>query len=62
MSNNPGRLYLCGGCSRKKKKAENKIGEYYCEVAKKNLSMNVVTEDTDASECVEKGLFIGRKE
>ena len=48
---------LCGGCSRREKSEKLREGEYNCAIAKSFLPNGIVTNDTDATECVRKGWY-----
>ena len=49
---------MCIGCSRKEKREGLRVGDYYCNVAKAFLPSGVVSYDTDATDCVKKGLYV----
>jgi len=48
---------LCEGCSRREKREGLEESEYYCAIAETILSKAVVTNDTDATNCVRIGWY-----
>ena len=54
--NNHG-LVLCASCRNKQKKAGLKNEEYYCSVVDGIVPNGIITSDTEALTCIDKGLF-----
>ena len=48
----------CAGCSRKVKRKELKIGEYFCPIVAETPMKGIVKEDTDGTKCVEMWNYI----
>ena len=48
----------CARCSRKAKKADLKVNEYFCPIVANTPMNGIVTGDTDGSECVELGVYL----
>ena len=48
---------LCGGCSRKERRKGLEDGEYYCAIADAILPKGNVTNNTDATNCVQNGWY-----
>ena len=49
---------VCGNCSQKEQKSNLKKGCYYCRYALDIFANGIVTEDIDATECVNKGYYL----
>lgn len=52
-----GNFPFCGGCSRRERREGIKDGEFYCAIAETILPKATVTNDMDASNCVQKGWY-----
>lgn len=51
-------LVFCGNCRNKEKRDNLVDGDFYCPIAEKDsLPKGIVHYDTDAEECVKKGLY-----
>lgn len=48
---------MCIDCSNKQSDAKLQKGNYYCPVAQEILPEGIVSYDTDATECIEKGFL-----
>ena len=52
MKNNTGIFPLCGGCSHREKHEGLEDGEFYCAIVEAILPNGIVSNDTDATNCV----------
>lgn len=50
---------MCIDCANKQSRVNLAKGTYYCPFVKEILPNGIVYYDTDATECVDKGLFRG---
>lgn len=50
---------MCIDCANKQSRVNLAKGTYYCPFIKEILPNGIVYYDTDATECVDKGLFRG---
>ena len=58
MDNIKGNFPMCGGCSRREKREGMIDGNYYCAIADSVLTNGgVITNDTDATNCVRNGWY-----
>ncbi len=57
MKQNLGKFPLCGGCSRREKREGLKDGEFYCAIVGAILPNGIVSNDTDATNCVRNGWY-----
>lgn len=48
----------CAGCSRKVKRQELKVGEYFCPIVADTPMKGIVSGDIDGTKCVELGAYI----
>lgn len=48
----------CAGCSRKVKRQELKIGEYFCPIVADTPMKGIVADDTDGCKCVEMDVYV----
>lgn len=48
----------CAGCSRKAKKTDLKVNEYFCPIVVNTPMNGIVTGDIDGSKCIELGVYI----
>ena len=48
---------LCGGCSRREKHEGLRDDEFYCPLVENVLPNGIVTNDTDVTDCVNKGWY-----
>lgn len=49
---------ICGNCSQKEQKSNLKQGCFYCRYAIGIFDKGIVTEDIDATDCVNKGYYL----
>ena len=50
---------MCIDCANKQSRVNMAKGTYYCPFVKDVLPDGIVHYDTDATECIDKGLFLG---
>ena len=51
-------ISFCAGCSRKAKRSDLKVNEYFCPIVANTPMNGIVTGDIDGSRCVELGVYI----
>lgn len=52
-----GNFPLCGGCLRRERREGLKDGEFYCVIAETILPKETVSNDMDATMCVQNGWY-----
>ncbi|MBP5515190.1 MAG: hypothetical protein J6Y04_10540 [Bacteroidaceae bacterium] len=57
MEKENGMLFMCGGCSHKIKREGLRANEFYCRKVDGIIPHGIVTDTTDATECVQNNWY-----